>query len=67
MTLPTAEEITSLAAAVGLFLRRLVEEQVPIDAAVTLTGSFVTACLLREVRERKPGEPWRAPGSEDEE
>ena len=56
------EFTVELAAMAALFLRRLVDEGVPMSVAVQLTQSYVSSTVVAMVGEEEPAEPWEDNG-----
>lgn len=58
----TTEQILEHAEIAATYLRALVAKGVPVDAAVTLTGSYIIAIAMRGLRDQPPREPWEGEG-----
>lgn len=52
------EKILEHAEVAATYFRALVAKGVPVEAAVSLTGSYTITIALREDRNQPPREPW---------
>jgi len=54
------DEVIDLAEQAALFLRRLVDDGVPMEAAVQLTASFISSHIIDRMPEDEPlpKRPW---------
>ena len=55
------EDVIAQASAAALFFRRLIDEGVPVQAAISMAGQYVVGQVMTERLHEKPSEPWEEP------
>lgn len=58
MTALDADKVMDHAEAAARFFRHLVEEGVPVQAAISMAGTYVQSIVLVEIGGEKPDQPW---------